>query len=93
MNSAWTEYGLMRKPAQEDELVNKQIEESDSEDADKNPDRKKAKTKNYGGGHITEVLLLRSKPMLGLSEPVSGMYLLWDLRHGFRREEYCVCCS
>ena len=52
-----------------------------------------AKTKNYGGGHITEVLLLRSKPMLGLSEPVSGMYLLWDLRHGFRREEYCVCRS
>lgn len=41
MNSAWTEYGLMRKPAQEDELVNKQIEESDSEDADKKSRQKK----------------------------------------------------
>jgi hypothetical protein len=59
-------YGLMRKPAQEDELVNEQIEESDSEDADqKSRQKKKAKTKNYGGGHITEVLLLQSKPMLG----------------------------
>lgn len=43
MNSAWTEYGLMRKPAQEDELVNKQIEESDSEDADKKSRQKKGK--------------------------------------------------
>ena len=61
----------------------------------KNPDRKKAKTKNYGGGHITEVLLLQSKPMLGcisfgtcdmvsveknvVCVPVSGC---WDRIHG-----------
>ena len=36
------------------------------------PQQKKRGDKNYGGGHITEVLLLRPKPLLG---PVPGKFL------------------
>lgn len=76
----------MRKPAREDELVNEQIEESDSDDADQKSRQKKGKNQKlwwwaHYRGTITTI------------QAYVGMYLLWDLRHGFRREEYCVCSS